>query len=349
MATANSEAVCIYGARIISKHLAAMAVEVDGVLAAEDIEYIHRMRVATRRMRSALTLFSDCFSQQELKNFSREVRKVTRALGEARDLDVQLALIDEVLPDFSSSRLSPGIKRLQLRFKQKRAEAQKHVISAMEMIIADRLLERIGLWAAPLVTDTGSVYLYSPVLYTLAFDGIKKHLDELLAHVPFIHDPENITELHAMRISAKRLRYTLEAFQDLYGGNLKPFINQTRKLQDQLGLVHDMDVWIMVIPDFIEEERARIFGYFGHEGPLKRLLPGLEAFKASRIQVREATYAEFLQEWAQIEQTGVWEGLMQTVNIPMDLDAAIKTLLAAQAASEQEAPGSGSDNLDEGE
>ncbi|HOV31132.1 MAG TPA: CHAD domain-containing protein [Anaerolineaceae bacterium] len=328
--SATAEATCVYGAKIIQRHLAAMAAEVEGVRAAEDIECIHRMRVATRRMRTALTLFSDCFPKQDYKKIQKDVRKVTRALGEARDLDVQLEVIEAALEEFPDPVFQPGIKRLKLRLTQRRAEVQQHVDAAMDKMLADQLIERLEAWAAPLLEQSKSVYLYTPALYQLAFRGIQVRIDELLSHVPYITDPQNVQELHAMRISAKRLRYAMETFEELYGGQLKPFITTARKLQDQLGAIHDLDVWIVMIPQFIEEERARIVGYFGNVRPLRRLLPGLEAFRQSRIALREAGYANFLKEWAKIEEEQTWDKLLKLINTPMDLEAAVQARKAEE-------------------
>ena len=61
MGKIRSEAVCVYGARVINTHDLAMQAEIEGVLEAQDNEYIHRMRVASRRLRSAMSLFSTCF------------------------------------------------------------------------------------------------------------------------------------------------------------------------------------------------------------------------------------------------------------------------------------------------
>jgi len=133
-----------------------------------------------------------------------------------------------------------------------------------------------------------------------------------------------------MRISAKRLRYAMETFEELYGGQLKPYITTARKLQDQLGAIHDLDVWIVMIPQFIEEERARIVGYFGNVRPLRRLLPGLEAFRQSRIALREAGYANFLKEWAKIEEEQTWDKLLKLINTPMDLEAAVQARKAEE-------------------
>ena len=205
MGKIRSEAVCVYGARVINTHVLAMQAEIEGVLEAQDIEYIHRMRMASRRLRSALAIFEDCFTGKQFKAYSRDVRDVTRSLGAARDLDVQLALLENTLPEFSSPRLLPGMRRLGLRLKQQRSEAQNEVITSIQKLQADETLKNLAEWAAPFVDMAAGVYLFSPALYELAFSGINARVRELLEHAAYIQDEGNVTELHNMRISAKRL------------------------------------------------------------------------------------------------------------------------------------------------
>ena len=326
MSKIRSEAVCIYGARIINTHVLAMYAEIEGVLEAKDIEFIHRMRVASRRLRSALTIFEGCFSRKEYKGYSRDVREVTRSLGAARDLDVQLAVLAAIMPEYADPRLAPGLNRLQLRLRQQRAEAQKGVAAAVQRLQADDTLVSLAKWAAPLREMSEGVYLFSPALYELAFSGISARQNELMAHAAFIRDERNVTELHNMRISAKRLRYTMEAFADLYGGNLKPFISQTRNFQDVLGEIHDADVWVEMIPRFIQEEEERIRTYFGNNRPLRRLLPGLEAFQANRAEKRKADYQNFLGMWEKVDGERFWEELLKLINAPLNLEAALRSL-----------------------
>lgn len=336
----RSEAVCVYGAKIINAHVLAMHAEIEGVLEARDIEYIHRMRVASRRLRSALAIFEGCFSGKEFKNHSRDVREVTRSLGAARDLDVQLALLEGVMPGFSNPRLVPGLRRLELRLRQQRADAQKDVIAAIQTLQADDTLVKLAKWAAPFCEMSEGVYLFSPALYELAFSGINARLKELLEHAAYIQDERNITELHNMRISAKRLRYTMEAFADLYGPSLKPFISQTRKFQDMLGEIHDADVWIELIPRFIQEEGERISIYFGNDRPLKRLLPGLEAFRANRVEKRKVDYLRFLEMWAKAEEEHLWDELLKLINAPLNLEVALRSLQQIEnpPVSQEETP-----------
>lgn len=335
MSKKASDSVCVYGARVVARHLDAMKAEVDGVIEASDEEYIHRMRVASRRMRSTLGVFRDCFGKKEYRVLIKDVRDVTRALGEARDLDVQLLALKEVIPEFSSTWHAPGMKRLLMRMEQKRQEAQTHVIAAMQELDYDKVFNKLEEWANPLLARKDQIYLYSPELYQLGFNSIQQKINDLLAHVRFIYDPENVTELHNMRISAKRLRYTLEAFDDLYQGQLKPFHNTARKLQDMLGFIHDLDVWIAMIPNFIEEERTRIVTYFGHDRGLRRLLPGLEAFRKSRVSLRQAQYEDFLKEWQKLEKDAVWEKLLKLLNMPFDLNKALKAVAEERESSEE--------------
>lgn len=342
MSKIRSEAVCVYGARVIKTHVEAMQAEVEGVLEARDIEFIHRMRVASRRLRSALTLFEDCFAPKEFKTYSRDVRKVTRALGWARDLDVQLDLLAQVMPQLSAPKLTPGLRRLQLRLHQQRSAAQQDIVGAMKTLQQDDTLAKLANWSASFHELSDGVYMFSPALFELAFSGINLRLRELLAHAAYIQDEANVAELHAMRISAKRLRYTMEAFADLYGSNLKPFINQVRRFQDVLGEIHDADVWIALIPRFIQEERERIEVYFGNDRPLRRLLPGLEAFKANRSEKRKADYQRFLEMWQQAEQEQVWGELLKLINAPLDIEAVMKALRQVTSSQAEESAESNS-------
>jgi len=323
MGPVTIDPVSVYGAQVLLKHLKAMEAELEGVISGGDIEYVHRCRVASRRMRAALAMFSTCFSKKDHAALEKEMRKVTRSLGEARDTDVQIELLKSVLKDFSDPRLSPGIRRLLLRLSQRRQAAQGDVVRAVEELAERDVLPAAREKLQPLVDQANEIDLHAPALYALAFDAIKSRLDEMLAYEPFIHDPANITQLHAMRISAKRLRYTLENFEALYSGQVKDTLNTMRALQDALGAVHDLDVWIAWIPQFILEERERIRAYFGSIGQDKRLLPGLQAFLVSRRLMRGKAYDDFLKLWKKITKDDVWEGLRRVISAPVDLSGTI--------------------------
>lgn len=68
----------------------------DGVLDTSDIERVHDMRVATRRLRAALEVFAPCFPKKEHGRLLDEVKRLADVLGERRDPDVQIAALEEL-------------------------------------------------------------------------------------------------------------------------------------------------------------------------------------------------------------------------------------------------------------
>ena len=67
--------------------------------------------------------------------------------------------------------------------------------------------------------------------------------------------PENVEKLHAMRIAGKQLRYTLEIFAPIYDTALLPYIQIMKDLQDQLGSIHDDDVWVVGCPNSSKKKK----------------------------------------------------------------------------------------------
>lgn len=72
---------------------------------------------------------------------------------------------------------------------------------------------------------------------------------EFYAHAPALDDPDAVEALHEMRISAKRLRYTLELFEELFGALGEQQIKRVKQIQEELGHIHDLDVRIELIKE----------------------------------------------------------------------------------------------------
>ena len=189
MATVSADSVSVYGAQVLLKHLKAMENDLEGVVNGGDIEYVHRCRVASRRMRAALAMFETSLPGKDHQKLEKAMRAVTRSLGEARDTDVQIEVLKTALPGFADPRLAPGIRRLVLRLQQKRKNAQVEVVRAVEKLEEKDVIAEAKAVLKPLAEMSGEVYLYSPALYELGFNTIKGRLDELLAHEPFIDQP----------------------------------------------------------------------------------------------------------------------------------------------------------------
>ena len=85
------EAICVFGTRFMLAQVQHLESQIDGVQLGKDIEYVHQMRVASRRLRNGMDLFRECLPGKKSKAWLDDVRNITHALGNARDMDIQIA------------------------------------------------------------------------------------------------------------------------------------------------------------------------------------------------------------------------------------------------------------------
>ena len=87
----------LWAAQYLRKQIRQLRAQIEGIRQAEDSEYVHRARVASRRLRAALRMFGDCLPPKKLKDWRKAIKAVTKELGDARDKDVQVAFLEKVL------------------------------------------------------------------------------------------------------------------------------------------------------------------------------------------------------------------------------------------------------------
>ena len=126
-------------ARVVSIRAAELVEEAQGVLDTGDIERVHDMRVATRRLRAALETFEPCFPTKPYGLALSEVKRLADALGERRDRDVAIA----ALHTFNDQMPAPdrrGVTSLieQLRSEQKQANEELAPLVAEDTLRALR-------------------------------------------------------------------------------------------------------------------------------------------------------------------------------------------------------------------
>jgi CHAD domain-containing protein len=306
-----------FGAAVLRKHLAALHQEVDGVRSSEDIEAIHHMRVASRRLRASLPLFADCFRKKQVAAWTHEIQKITRALGAARDTDVQLDLLKKIAAEAGPGRNQPGLRRLILRITQERKKLQDPILVTLNHLDKIDFFAQMDSDLLLRQPDLFKEYPYPHDLFGRSANFIQKRLDDFLSYEPYVPHPELSAELHAMRIAAKGLRYTLENFAPLYPNELEDFIQPVKTAQELLGDLHDCDVWLSFLPKFTEEERQRTLDYYGHINPFLPFLPGLAYFKADRQQMRDQKYTDFASSWDKWKSAETWNQLRQTIAAPV--------------------------------
>jgi CHAD domain-containing protein len=108
-------------ARIVSVRGAELAEQARGVLDTGDIERVHDMRVATRRLRAALEIFEPCFPDKAYSQALTEVKRLADALGERRDRDVAIA----ALHGFNDQMVAPDRRGIASLLEQLRGEQEE--------------------------------------------------------------------------------------------------------------------------------------------------------------------------------------------------------------------------------
>lgn len=322
--------ICAYGAGVLLKHRQALVDEIEGVQSgSEDIEFIHRMRVASRRLRSAFPLFDACLPPKKAAGWLEQIKNVTRALGAARDTDVQIDALRKFTNSLSDKTHRQGLMRLMLRLTQRRRRLQAPLTRAMQALQESRVLEDMLQRLSPLAAAQETMYLYTPALYQHSYNAISARLDHLLSYHDIVFQPEQKEALHEMRISAKWLRYTLENLGPIYQNNLKTHLQTVRKAQEMLGDIHDYDVWTDFLPAFLKKERQRTIDFFGSERSFASIVPGIQHFAADRQALRDERYQQFQDSWQRWQADGVWESLRDVIRAPV-----VNKQPAAASASE---------------
>ena len=132
---------CKFGSETLLKLLPVFEDQIEGVIKSDDIEYVHKMRVTSRRLRAALPLFRFCFPGKEFKKWASQLKKVTRLLADARDLDVQIAFIEQYMKKLNSTTEKACVEILLKDHKDRRKSIQSSVVDGLEKLEASDILQ----------------------------------------------------------------------------------------------------------------------------------------------------------------------------------------------------------------
>jgi CHAD domain-containing protein len=124
---AAEDAYAAAAARIVAVRAREVADHAHDVLDVADIERVHDMRVATRRLRAALEIFEPCFPPKELGAALAQVKAIADALGERRDRDVTIAALEEFAAGMPAPD-RPGVETLIERLRAEQAEANEALV-----------------------------------------------------------------------------------------------------------------------------------------------------------------------------------------------------------------------------
>jgi hypothetical protein len=168
----------------------------------------------------------------------------------------------------------------------------------------------------------------------------RTRLDELYSWSDYVDSPYSVKELHNLRIAAKRLRYTLEVFEDFLPEDCKPVVKELQQLQDELGELHDSDVFIALLRLCLGSQESPVYDQAlskaqKTQGKTRSLVPpdlvvelldssvapsaeqryGLEQLLRREQQVREEQYNAFRQHWYRLQEQDFRRHLLAVLDI----------------------------------
>ncbi|KAA0681914.1 CYTH and CHAD domain-containing protein [Roseomonas genomospecies 6] len=237
-------------ARILRSCIGHMMANEAVTLIGQDPEGVHQMRVALRRLRSALALFKDFIPADSYAWLVGEVKWLGGSLGPARDWDVFLAeLLEPVRDAFHRADghgkpLQEDIDALAAAARARRDRAYEGVREAIRSDRYTTFLLKFGAWVESRGWRDQPVSEHSARL----FDPVEGLADHLLSRRAkkarraghgFAH--LSVTERHELRITLKKLRYAAEFFRSLYDDKpARRYIQELSAFQDALGHLNDV-------------------------------------------------------------------------------------------------------------
>ncbi len=248
------------GRQILLREFIKMRKQEDGVREDSDIEFVHDMRVATRRQRSAFRLLEEYYKSKPVRPFTQSLKELASALGGVRDLDVMIADLKKAQASYvkQDSQDVSGFDEMIAALDKKRRKCIKKLLALLESkgythFIEDysEFLTQPGSGAKTIDSDTITPSQVRHILPGL----LHEHLAVVRAYDDVITDDIMATEdttLHALRIEFKRLRYATDFFSDVLGASGDEFIDEIKAIQDHLGRMNDIHVAEMQIVNYLD-------------------------------------------------------------------------------------------------
>jgi CHAD domain-containing protein len=241
------------GRKILRFHFLRMLANEDGTRKGKDIEALHDMRVATRRQRAIFRIAAPYFKRKAVRPFRDELRTLAGHLGAVRDLDVLIEAAERYQSG-SAVDLSKTLEPLLDEWRKRRNVAREELVAYLEGDSYRAFTKRYKAFLSspgtgvknPAPGDSVSPYLVRHVLP----GEIWGHYGRVRAYETMV-PLASVETIHALRIEGKRLRYLLEFFSEVLSASVAEAIEALVAMQDHAGELHDTDVTIRLLRDFL--------------------------------------------------------------------------------------------------
>jgi len=268
----------------------AMWVQVDRMLQREEAvrdpaqgDALKRYRVATRRLRAALRVFRDAYPARETKPIRAGLSELADALGAVRDLDVRIEEVDRWARERDGDA-GQALAPLRKSLAAQRRDAAASLARKLDSRSHRRLIGGLVDFVTALEPEVGP-HAGAPDRATRdrAGSSVWTAYEQVRAYAAIVRWAD-LPTLHALRIEAKRLRYTLEFLGSQLGPEKDLLLERLVALQDHLGALNDATLAVAAVRSFLgehhaalsPEERAGTISYLGdRERELSRLRRGV--------------------------------------------------------------------------
>ncbi|HEX6165016.1 MAG TPA: CHAD domain-containing protein [Vicinamibacterales bacterium] len=204
---------------------------------AGDETSVHQARVASRRLREALPVLGMRADEDQLDRVQKRVRRITRALGPVRELDVTLLLLAEL--EGKESAPLRAIERVRAAVLDERNKRRAEMLNEITPSRLDKLTRRLVRVAAP--EERRHVTRNAKEEAAAQSAQRARNLKAAIERAGGIYLPDR---LHRVRVEAKKLRYALEIQRELTKARAITGLNRLRTEQDMLGRMHDLEILI---------------------------------------------------------------------------------------------------------
>jgi CHAD domain-containing protein len=195
---------------------------------------LHRARVATRRLREALPVSGAGVNGGKHKRVRKLVRRLTRALGTVRELDVALQILEE-RADAEDAQGS-AIDRARGLVRLERQARREEMLRRLSRVNPEKLRRRLAEFIT--AAEAAPVDAWRRALAARLVHRSRK-LDQAITRAGSIYVPDT---LHAVRIAAKKLRYALELAAESGVADARPQVTTVTRAQTALGRLQDLQV-----------------------------------------------------------------------------------------------------------
>lgn len=240
-----------YAHQIIDEQFHQMIKQEKHVLADKNPEHLHQMRVASRRLYTALQVF-DAVIELPKPARAKQVRSLTKVLGKLRDLDVQIGTLKRDYQPQLEQREQESIDQVLTVLRHKRRKAFAGTRDILERSRYQELKLAYRAWLnVPQFTSLAhlSVVTVLPDLLSPLLSTVLLHPAWLLATADL--SDKTMPILHDLRKACKHVRYQADFFVVFYGDTFKTWVDGVKSLQDSLGKLQDIQVLLELLAEIL--------------------------------------------------------------------------------------------------